>query len=33
MKLEEQYRRMDIGIDIYTIALENYDFEEEEEYY
>lgn len=33
MKLEEQYRCMDIGIDIYTIALENYDFEEEEEYY
>lgn len=33
MKLEELYRRMDVGIDIYTIALENYDFEEEEDYY
>ena len=28
-KMEEQYRRMDAGIDIYTIALENYEDEDD----
>ena len=31
-EMEKMYRQMDIGLDIYTIALENYDCVEDEYY-